>query len=72
MIGLVSDISVAKTPLERALKIFAALRWAAGKTETVLDDELVEVLEAVLQTTEGTALFSYFEKLGHSLSKMEA
>lgn len=59
LIGLASEISAAKTPLERALRISAALRWAASKTQTKVDEELVDLLEQVLRSPEGAALFNY-------------
>jgi hypothetical protein len=63
LIGLASEISAASTPLERALKISAALRWAASKTQTTVDEEVVELLEAVLRSQEGAALFNYLVDL---------
>jgi len=63
LIGHASAISAASTPLERALKISAALRWAAEKTQTHVDEELVDLLEAVLKSDEGAALFSYLVEL---------
>jgi hypothetical protein len=71
LIGIASEISAAKTPLERALKISVALRWAADKTDTPADDELVDLLEAVLKSPEGTALFDYMVKLVTALSHTE-
>lgn len=71
LIGLASEISAATTPLERALRISAALRWAARKTGTPVDDEMVELLEAVLRSKEGQALFDYFVTLGRELAKTE-
>lgn len=71
LIGLASEISAATTPLERALKISAALRWVAGKTNTKLDDELVDLLEAVLKSPEGAALFKYLVELTTQMAKAE-
>jgi hypothetical protein len=63
LIGMVSDISAASTPLERALKIFAVLRWVAEKTDSAIDDDLVNMLEDILKTPEGAALFEYLRSL---------
>ena len=63
LIGHASEISAASTPLERALRISAALRWAASKTKTNVDEELVDLLEAVLKSDEGAALFNYLVDL---------
>ncbi len=72
LIGLASEISGATTPLERALKTSAVLRWLADKTQsTEVDDELVELLEAVLKSPEGTALFNYLTALVTSMASQE-
>ena len=71
LIGLASEISAATTPLERALRISAALRWAARKTGTPVDDEMVDLLEAVLRSKEGQALFDYLVALGKDLASTE-
>lgn len=49
----------AQSPLERATGIVKALQWAAGKSNTTLDDEALYHLEAVLKTPEGQALFNW-------------
>jgi hypothetical protein len=71
LIGLASEISAASTPLERALKISAALKWAATKTQTPIDEELVDLLEAVLKSQEGAALFNYLVELAGALAFAE-
>lgn len=71
LIGLVSEITGASTPLDRALKISAALRWVATKTETRIDDEMVDLLEAVLKSPEGDALFHYLVRLGTAVAQQE-
>jgi hypothetical protein len=70
LIGLASEISAATTPWDRALKISAAWRWAATKTGTPVDDELVNLLEAVLKSPEGAALFGYLVNLADGLSHL--
>jgi hypothetical protein len=71
LITLASEITAASTPLERALRISAALRWAARKTGTEADDDLVDLCEAVLRTKEGEALFDYLVKLTQTMAAME-
>jgi hypothetical protein len=71
LIGYASEISAATTPLDRALKISAALKWVSLKTQTGVDDELVELLEAVLRSPEGAALFDYLVRLVSDLAKAE-
>lgn len=71
LIGLASEISVASTPMDRALKISAALRWVAGKTNTGIDDEVIDLLEAVLKSPEGAALFDYLVGLSLAVAKAE-
>lgn len=72
LIGLVSDITGASTPLDRALKIFAVLRWGADKTGTEIDDQLVDLIEDILRTPEGQALFEYVKGLVSNLAQQEA
>ena len=71
LIGMVSEISAAVTPLDRAVKVSATLRWLARKTDTPVDDELIVLLESILKTPEGQALFGYMVKLSTSLSQAE-
>lgn len=49
-------------PHRQALAIVDAGRWAAGKTETTVDDELVKHVESVLMTAEGKALVLWAAK----------
>lgn len=71
LIGLVSAVTGASTPLDRALKIFAVLRWVAAKTDTPLDDDVVNLLEEILKTPEGQALFDYLSSLVMSLAQQD-
>lgn len=71
LITLASEITAASTPLARALRISAALRWAADKTGTPVDDELVDLVEAVLRTREGEALFAYLVDLTKTMAAAE-
>lgn len=71
LIGLVSAVTGASTPLDRALKIFAVLRWVADKTDTHIDDHVVDLLEDILKTPEGQALFDYVQALVANLAQQE-
>lgn len=59
LIGRLQVVLDAKTALERATAIVKALQWAAGKSDTTLDDEALFHLEAVLKTPEGQAFFNW-------------
>lgn len=59
LIGRLQVLLDAQSPLERATGIVKALQWAAGKSNTTLDDEALYHLEAVLKTPEGQALFNW-------------
>jgi len=50
---------------EQALALIAAAKWAAGRTATPIDDEVLAHVEAILRTTEGRDFFRYtVAKLG--------
>lgn len=59
LIGRLQVVLDAQSPLDRATGIVKALQWAAGKSNTTLDDEALYHLEAVLKTPEGQALFNW-------------
>lgn len=59
LLGQIQIIAAAKDPHTQALAVVDALQFAAGKTPTELDDELLEHIEAVLRTDEGAALFAW-------------
>jgi hypothetical protein len=59
MIGRLQAIAEAADPHSRAVAICAALKWAAGKSSTELDDEALDHVEAILQTPEGKAAFDW-------------
>jgi hypothetical protein len=59
LIGRLQVIMDAATPHERAVAICEALKWAAGKSSTHLDDEALDHIEAVLKTPEGQAAFDW-------------
>ncbi len=45
-------IAVANTPHEQALAVVSTLQWAAGKSETDMDDQALRHIEAILKTKE--------------------
>lgn len=59
LLGHLQTISNAKTPHDRALAVVKTLQWAAGKSATEVDDEVLLYLEAVLKTPEGKAFFEW-------------
>lgn len=59
LIGRLQLISAAETPYDRALAITSAVQWAAGKSNTEVDDEALFHLEAVLRSPEGKAFFDW-------------
>ena len=52
-------VAVAKTPHEQALAVVSTLQWAAGKSQTDLDDQALRHVEALLKTKEGQAFFEW-------------
>jgi hypothetical protein len=59
LLGRLQAVTSAQTPHDQALAIVKALQWAAGKSQTALDDEALFHLEAVLKTPEGAAFFKW-------------
>lgn len=59
MIGRLQAIAGAVEPHGRAIAICEALKWAAGKSSTELDDEALDHVEAILKTPEGKAAFDW-------------
>ena len=59
LIARVQVVLEAKTPHERAAAIVDALQWAAGKSNTELDDEALFHIEAILMSPEGKAAFDW-------------
>lgn len=52
-------VALASTPHDQALAVVGALQWAAGKSQTTVDDEAAAHIEAVLRTPEGKAFFNW-------------
>lgn len=59
---IVQQIAMANEDRQRALLILDGLQFLAGKTNTADDDEALELLENVLRSPEGAALFSWIVK----------
>lgn len=59
MLARLQSVAMAETPHDRAVALVDALQWAAGKSDTTLDDEALEHIEAVLKTAEGKAAFEW-------------
>lgn len=59
---IVQNIAAATDDRQRALLILDGLQVLAGKTNTHEDDEALELLENVLKSPEGAALFSWVVK----------
>lgn len=57
LLGELQKIGGAKTPHEQAVAVMAAVKWAVGRTETKIDDELTEKVAAVLASPQGKDLF---------------
>lgn len=55
----VQAITAATTPHEQAVAIIDTLQFAAGKTDTPVDDEALQHLENVLMTPEGREAFAW-------------
>lgn len=55
-------IAVANTPHEQALAVVSTLQWAAGKSETDIDDQALRHIEALLKTPEGQQFFDWVLK----------
>lgn len=59
LLARLQGIADAKTPHEQALAIVKTLKWAAGKSATGIDDEVLAHVEAVLATPEGKAALGW-------------
>jgi hypothetical protein len=59
---IVQQIAVEADERQRAVYILDALEFLAGKTATADDDEALQLLENVLKSPEGTALFAWVLK----------
>ena len=59
LLGRLQSVMDASSPYEQATAIVKCLQWAAGKSQTELDDEALFHLEAILKTPEGQAAFRW-------------
>lgn len=59
LLGFLQNVALAPTTKDKALAILSALLFAAGKTATPIDDEVVKHLDAILKSPEGGALFDW-------------
>lgn len=63
LLGRLQTIAQAPTPKDKAIAVLEALEFAAGKTATQIDDQVIAHLEAILKTEEGAALFNWIVTL---------
>lgn len=70
-LSLLSEISAASTAKERVDGALKLMRFVATKTQTPIDDELLERLEAVLLSSQGQELFQYIVTLVTAVSFAE-
>ncbi len=70
-LSLLSALSTAQTPADRADAALRLMQFVATKTATPIDDEVVARLRAVLQTKEGYELFEYVVRLATVLTIKE-
>ena len=49
----------ADNPHDQAIALIGAAKWAAGRTDTPIDDEALGHLEAVMRTPEGKEMFKW-------------
>lgn len=66
---IVQQVAMANEDRQRAMLILDGLQFLAGKTNTHEDDEALELLENVLKSPEGTALFAWVVKKFSSVTK---
>lgn len=59
MLSRLQAINEAKTPHDRAVAVVKAMEWAATKSQTKVDDEVLGYIEAILMTDAGKAFFDY-------------
>jgi len=62
LLGKLQDLMAASTPQEQAIALVAVCRFGAGKTDTKMDDEALDRVEAVLRTDAGKELLNWVLK----------
>lgn len=70
-LSLLSEISAADTAKERAAGALKLMRFVATKTDTPVDDDLLERIEAVLNSPAGSELLDYVVRLVSAVSNAE-
>lgn len=70
-LSILSEISGSQTAKERAVAAVKLMRFVATRTQTKIDDDLVERVEALLLSPAGDELFQYIVNLLSAVSKME-
>jgi hypothetical protein len=60
LLARLQAVGVAKTPHDQALAAVAVAQWAAGKSSTTVDDEMLGHFEAILRTPQGQAFLEWF------------
>jgi hypothetical protein len=68
MLSLISAAPTAKERVDVALKL---MRFVATKTDTPVDDDLLERIEAVLNSPAGSELLDYVVRLVSAVSSAE-
>lgn len=63
LLSRLQSVADAPTPHDKAVKLINLLRWAAGKTQSELDDDALKHIEAVLGSPEGEAAFGWVVSL---------
>ena len=71
VLQLLSQLSAAKDPAQRAELLVRLLQKLADRTPTQADDLLLRKLDAVLKTPAGAELFDFFVAAFVHLSTME-
>ena len=59
LLGQLQTVMVSQSPQDKAQAIIDAAQFAATKSPTVLDDEFLVRLEAILRSDEGQAMFAW-------------
>ncbi len=63
LLGHLQAIASATTAKAKARAVLSALLFAAGKTDTKIDDEIIGHFEDILETPEGAEMFDWIASL---------
>lgn len=70
LLARAQDLTETEDNHERALIVLNALLWLAKRSENKIDDEVIELVTAVLKTEEGKKLFNYtVDAIAEALNK---